>query len=108
MASDISAALRRLVAELAGRCCEYCLLPREFALRKHEPDHIVPRQHGGETNEANLCRATKLLHGSPPTEPCQLSVSWPAGSVVVYRGSPFAGSFSDALDALRRYGVDMA
>ena len=52
MASDIPADLRRLVAERAELCCEYCLLPEAFALRKHEPDHIVPRQHGGETTEA--------------------------------------------------------
>jgi len=26
-------------------------------LRKHEPDHIVPRQHGGESTEANLALA---------------------------------------------------
>ncbi len=57
MAVDVPAALRRLVAERAEFRCEYCLLPQEFALRKHEPDHIVPRQHGGETNEANLALA---------------------------------------------------
>lgn len=54
MAGDVSAALRRRVAERAEQRCEYCLLPQAFALRKHEPDHIVPRQHGGETDEANL------------------------------------------------------
>ncbi len=57
MASDVSAALRRLVAERAELRCEYCLLPQEFALRKHQPDHIIPRQHGGETSAANLALA---------------------------------------------------
>ncbi len=57
MASDVSAALRRLIAERAKFRCEYCLLPQEFALRKHQPAHIVPRQHGGETSEANLALA---------------------------------------------------
>ena len=57
MASDISVSLRRLVAERAGHCCEYCHLPQEFALHKHEPDHIVPRQHGGATDEENLALA---------------------------------------------------
>ena len=57
MASDVPAALRRLVAERAEFRCEYCLLPQAFALRKHEPDHIVPRQHGGETHETNLALA---------------------------------------------------
>ncbi len=35
-----------------------------------------------------------------------LAASWSGGSMVVYRGSPFAGGFQDALDALRRHGVD--
>lgn len=35
-----------------------------------------------------------------------LAAKWPGGSRVVYRGSPFAGSFQAALDALRRHGVD--
>jgi HNH endonuclease len=55
--ADIPADLRRLVAERAELCCEYCLLPEAFAFRKHEPDHIIPRQHGGETSEANLALA---------------------------------------------------
>jgi hypothetical protein len=57
MASDIAAELRLLVAERAAFCCEYCLLPEAVSLRKHEPDHIVPRQHGGQANESNLALA---------------------------------------------------
>lgn len=57
MASDVSAALRELVIARAQNCCEYCLLPQFAALHKHEPDHIVPRQHGGETDLANLALA---------------------------------------------------
>jgi hypothetical protein len=33
------------------------LLPQAVALHQHEPDHIVPRQHGGETHESNLALA---------------------------------------------------
>ena len=55
--SDIPAALRRHVAERAKHRCEYCLLPQAAALHQHEPDHIVPRQHGGETQEDNLALA---------------------------------------------------
>jgi hypothetical protein len=57
MAADVSAALRRLVAERAGNRCEYCLLPQAVAFHQHEPDHIVPRQHGGETRLDNLALA---------------------------------------------------
>lgn len=51
---SVSAHLRRLVRKRANDCCEYCLLPQIAASYKHEPDHIVPRQHEGETIESNL------------------------------------------------------
>ncbi len=57
MSSDVPASLRQLVAERAAHRCEYCLLPQAVALHQHEPDHIVPRQHGGETQENNLALA---------------------------------------------------
>ena len=55
--SPPSAALRKIVSERAKHCCEYCLLPEQFALHRHEPDHIVPVQHGGGTDAANLALA---------------------------------------------------
>jgi hypothetical protein len=55
--SDISAELRILVATRADNRCEYCLLSQSVSLHKHEPDHIAPRQHGGETEENNLALA---------------------------------------------------
>lgn len=57
MPSGISTALRRLVTERAEHRCEYCLLPEHAALHKHEPDHILPFQHGGETDAENLALA---------------------------------------------------
>ena len=51
---SVSASLRQLVARRANNRCEYCLLPQSSSLHKHEPDHIVPRQHGGNTDERNL------------------------------------------------------
>ena len=54
---DLSTELRFLVASRADNRCEYCLLPQSMTLHKHEPDHIVPRQHGGETEEHNLALA---------------------------------------------------
>lgn len=32
-------------------------MPQTFALHPHEPDHIIPLQHGGETSEDNLALA---------------------------------------------------
>ena len=54
MPSDISNELRQFVAARAAYNCEYCCMPQMFSLHKHEPDHILPRQHGGETVVGNL------------------------------------------------------
>jgi hypothetical protein len=32
-------------------------MPESGALHKHEPDHIVPHQHGGKTEQSNLAFA---------------------------------------------------
>jgi hypothetical protein len=50
----ISSALRKFIIERAQNICEYSLLPQAIALHAHEPDHIVPVQHGGNTDEENL------------------------------------------------------
>lgn len=57
MAEKISAPLRRIVRERANEQCEYCLLPQTFAAHKHEPDHIIPIQHGGDSSAENLALA---------------------------------------------------
>ena len=57
MSLDIPSGLRRVVIAKTGNRCEYCLLPQEAALHKHEPDHIIPIQHGGVTIESNLALA---------------------------------------------------
>ena len=57
MAANIPAALRQLVFERAGGRCEYCLLPQAVAAHRHEPDHIIPRQHDGQTDADNLALA---------------------------------------------------
>lgn len=46
-----------MVSQRAGERCEYCLLPEAVSLHKHEPDHIIPRQHGGEGVADNLALA---------------------------------------------------
>ena len=57
------AALRQQVRERASRRCEYCHLPDW--LPPFEPfhlEHIVARQHGGETELANLAWACHRCH----------------------------------------------
>lgn len=37
-----------------------------------------------------------------------LAARWPEGSLVVYRGNPFAGSYREARDVLEAHGVEAA
>lgn len=63
----VPVALRRLVAERADHHCEYCLLPAESSFFPHEPDHLIPLKHGGETTAENLalaCYWCNRLRGS--------------------------------------------
>lgn len=53
----ISRIQRYRIAERAGRRCEYCLLPENVGAKHHEPDHIIPRKHGGQDNDENLAWA---------------------------------------------------
>lgn len=55
--SYIPEALRLLVVERAGHCCEYCLIRQQDTLYTHEVDHIIPEKHRGATSEDNLCLA---------------------------------------------------
>lgn len=60
-------ALRRLISDRADQRCEYCLLPEEFSSFPHEPDHLIPLKHGGETTADNLalaCYWCNRLRGS--------------------------------------------
>jgi hypothetical protein len=56
MPLDITIQLRQFVIERAAYRCEYCLMPQTMAFHEHEPDHIIPRQHGGETEGGNQTR----------------------------------------------------
>ena len=51
----IPEALRQLVIERAGACCEYCLIHQRDSLFTHEVDHIIAEKHRGETVVENLC-----------------------------------------------------
>ena len=57
MSSYISNELRRLTAERAENKCEYCCLPQKARISKYEIEHILPRQHGGQTVLENLALA---------------------------------------------------
>jgi hypothetical protein len=55
--TNLTSDLRRLVHKRANGRCEYCLIPEHITLHKHEPDHIIPRQHAGATSAENLALA---------------------------------------------------
>ncbi|HRH41296.1 MAG TPA: HNH endonuclease signature motif containing protein [Pyrinomonadaceae bacterium] len=57
MSSYISDRLRKDVAKRANFRCEYCKMPQLPIQLKHEPDHILPRKHGGENVLKNLAFA---------------------------------------------------
>jgi hypothetical protein len=58
----VPAALRRLVYERAGGCCEYCLIPEAVVFATHEIDHIIAQKHGGVTEADNLALACALCN----------------------------------------------
>jgi len=53
----LSAGLRERVRERAEGRCEYCRMPEGETFFPHEPDHVIARQHGGETRLNNLALA---------------------------------------------------
>lgn len=57
MSSDVSAALRRLVAERAYGVCEYCLVHELDLYHGCEVDHVISLKHGGLTVPENLAYA---------------------------------------------------
>jgi hypothetical protein len=62
----MDAALRDLVRERAGGCCEYCHLPQEFSELLFHMEHIIPRQHCHDDTAENLalaCPACNLVKG---------------------------------------------
>lgn len=53
----VSTSQRLRIAERAGYRCEYCRLHQDHAVKRHEPDHIMPRKHGGGESDDNLAWA---------------------------------------------------
>ena len=50
-------AVRQLVRNRAGNCCEYCRLPAAAGAVPFHVDHINPVKHGGSDDTDNLCLA---------------------------------------------------
>ena len=63
MSQHISENLRRLVAERAGRQCEYCRINEEDAFLGFQVDHIISLKHDGPTAPENLAWACMGCNG---------------------------------------------
>ena len=50
-------ATRTFVRTRANNRCEYCLLPQDASSLRHHIEHVIPRQHGGSNDPANLALA---------------------------------------------------
>ena len=64
----IPAATRRLVRDRAGGRCEYCRTHQaDEPFIAYQMEHVIPRQHGGSDDEANLALACPHcnLHKGP-------------------------------------------
>ena len=59
---EIAPALREEIRSRAGRRCEYCLIPEDLALIRHEVDHIVAVKHGGASDSDNLALCCTLCN----------------------------------------------
>ena len=57
MSAAIPVALRRRVVERAQRQCEYCGIHEDDTHFGCQVDHVIGREHGGETEESNLAYA---------------------------------------------------
>lgn len=58
----VSPETRFLVSQRAAGRCEYCLIREDDAAYSHEVDHVISRQHGGQTTLENLAYACMICN----------------------------------------------
>jgi 5-methylcytosine-specific restriction endonuclease McrA len=71
----VSAELRAAVMRRADMRCEYCLIHQDDAVFAHEVDHIISRQHGGETIDGNLAYSCMVCNRYKGANLSSISVS---------------------------------
>jgi 5-methylcytosine-specific restriction endonuclease McrA len=71
----VSAELRAAVMRRADMRCEYCLIHQDDAVFAHEVDHIISRQHGGETIDGNLAYSCMVCNRYKGVNLSSISVS---------------------------------
>ena len=60
----IPVAIRRVVAERAGWCCEYCKSQEKFSPQPFTLDHFIPKSKSGNDDSENLVLACHGCNGS--------------------------------------------
>jgi len=68
MSRYVADSLRKLVAERANFCCEYCLLPAENSYFGFHIEHIVSLKHGGKTEADNLAYSCQICNLNKGTD----------------------------------------
>lgn len=53
----MAVSLEQIIRHRAGGRCEYCKVPDGPTLMLHVLDHVIARQHGGQTILSNLASA---------------------------------------------------
>ena len=89
----IHAALRRLVIDRAGNCCEYCLVSQLDRSLPYEVDHIIAEKHDGATIEENLCWSCYLCNGFKGSDIS--SVDWQVTKEITPLFNPRKHQWSD-------------
>jgi len=64
MSRYIPNTLRKMVAERANHCCEYCRAQATDSLFPFHIDHIVSIRHGGKTVVENLAYACQICNSN--------------------------------------------
>ena len=110
--------LIRRVWERAGRRCEYCHLPSAVYPLPFHIDHIIARQHGGETDLDNLALA--CLHCNRHKGPNIAGIDQATGALVLlfdprndhwathfeWHGTELRGKTSTAQVTIRVLGIN--
>ena len=73
MSKYVGADLRRLVAERAGRVCEYCLIHEDDTFFGCQVDHVISEKHGGKTEPGNLAYACAFCNRHKGTDIASIS-----------------------------------
>jgi HNH endonuclease len=72
MTTYIPAALRAQVKTSAADRCEYCLIPDDLSVKRHEVDHICAEKHNGATVFPNLCLSCYYCNHHKGSDLCSI------------------------------------